>query len=101
MKPKSEKNLELLKKEYPIFLNYLKAKFPVFHNSNFFFRDLHYGVKTYLEKKGVPVSYSEAEEIAEKFAEFLKEKEVFIWVNEKSWKINYPEFITTVPGDPL
>jgi len=101
MKQKSEKYLESLKKDYPVFFNYLKAKFPLFHNSNFFFRDLHYGVKSYLEKKEIFVSYAEAEEIAEKMAEFLEEKEIFILVNEKSWKINYPEFVTAVPGDPL
>ena len=101
MKQKSEKYLESLKKDYPVFLSYLKAKFPLFHNSNFFFRDLHYGVKSYLEKKEINVSYAEAEEIAEKMAEFLEEKEIFILVNENSWKINYPEFVTAVPGDPL
>ena len=101
MKQKSEKYLVSLKKDYPVFLNYLKAKFPVFHNSNFFFRDLHYGVKSYLEKKEMPVSYAEAEKIAEKLVEFLKEKEIFILINENSWKINYPEFVTAVPGDPL
>jgi hypothetical protein len=101
MKQKSEKYLVSLKKDYPVFLNYLKAKFPLFHNSNFFFRDLHYGVKSYLEKKEIFVSYAEAEEITEKMAEFLETKEIFILVNEKSWKINYPEFVTAVPGDPL
>ena len=101
MTQKSEKYLESLKKEYPVFLNYLKAKFPLFHNSNFFFRDLHYGIKSYLEKKEMPVSYADAEEIAEKLAEFFKEQEIFVWINEKSWKLNYPEFVTTVPGDPF
>jgi hypothetical protein len=101
MKQKSEKYLESLKSDYPVFLNYLKAKFPLFHNSNFFFRDLHYGVKNYLEKKEMPVSYADAEEIAEKLAEFFKEQEIFVLINEKSWKLNYPEFVTTVPGDPL
>jgi hypothetical protein len=98
---KSEKYLESLKQDYIVFLNYLKAKFPLFHNSNFFFRDLHYGVKSYLEKKETPVSYAEAEKIAERLAEFFKEKEIFVWIDEKSWKINYPEFVTTVPGDPF
>jgi hypothetical protein len=101
MKQKTEKYLESLKKDYPVFLSYLKAKFPLFHNSNFFFRDLHYGVKSYLEKKQTPVSYAEAEKIAEKLSEFLKEKEIFVLTNERSWRINYPEFVTTAPGDPF
>ena len=33
---------EDLKNENQIFLNYLKAKFPLFHNSNFFDKDFEY-----------------------------------------------------------
>lgn len=40
-----------LKNESQVFLNYLKAKFPIFHNSNLFYRDFQYGVKSFLEKK--------------------------------------------------
>ena len=98
---KSEKYLESLKKDYPVFLSYLKAKFPMFHNSTFFFRDLHYGVKSYFEKKETPVSYAEAEKIAGKLVEFFKEKEIFISINERSWRVNYPEFVTAAPGDPF
>ena len=30
------------------FLKYLKSKFPLYHLSNIFFRDFHYGVMNYL-----------------------------------------------------
>ncbi len=33
------------------FLQYLKSKFPLIHESNFFFRDLHYGLMSYVEEK--------------------------------------------------
>ncbi|MEO8398241.1 MAG: hypothetical protein ABI550_00345 [Ignavibacteriaceae bacterium] len=101
MNEKLNKYLELLKNDYEMFLNFLKAKYPIFHNSNFFFRDFHYGVKRFLESKQFKITYPEAEILAEKLSEFLEEKEVFVRVNKNGWKINYPDFITSVPGDPL
>ena len=41
--------LNTLKNNDEILLKFLKAKFPVFHNSNFFFRDLQYGIRSFLE----------------------------------------------------
>lgn len=93
--------LEILKSEQEMFLKYLKAKFPVFHNSNFFFRDLHYGIKSYFEKKGTELSYSSSEQLTKNFVEYLENKKVFIKISEKTWKVDFPEFVTTVPGDPL
>jgi hypothetical protein len=93
--------LETLKSEQQIFLNYLKAKFPIFHNSNFFFRDLHFGIRSYFEKKGIDLSYSISEQIAMKFSQHLEAQNFFIKVSDKTWKVDFPEFVTTVPGDPL
>ena len=101
MKNTLNKYLEQLKSEQQIFLSYLKAKFPVFHNSNFFFRDLHYGVKGYFEKKGKELSYSDSQEIADKYAEYLEEQGIFVKTSDKTWRVEFPEFVTTEPGDPL
>ena len=101
MDGKQDQYFNLIKNDYQIFLNFLKAKFPVFHNSNFFYRDFHYGVRKFLESKDIKVSYPQAEEIAKKLAEYFEEEKIFIRVNNQAWKINYPEFVTAVPGDPL
>ena len=93
--------LDTLKSEQEIFLNYLKAKFPIFHNSNFFFRDLHFGIKNYFDKKGVDLPYSVSEQIAKKYSEYLEAEGIFVMISEKTWRVNFPEFVTTVPGDPL
>ncbi len=95
------KYLEQLKSEQQIFLSYLKAKSPVFHNSNFFFRDLHYGIKGYFEKKGKELSYSDSQEIAEEYAKYLEEQGIFVKTSDKTWRVEFPEFATTEPGDPL
>ncbi len=101
MEEKNNQYFNVIKNEYQLFLNFLKAKYPLFHNSNFFFRDFHYGVKKYLETKDVEISYPQAEKVANKLSKFLEDENIFIRVNRLGWKINYPEFVTAVPGDPL
>jgi len=101
MEEKLNQHYTLIKNDYPVFLNFLKAKFPVFHNSNFFYRDFHYGVRKFLESKDIKVTYPQAEEIANMLADFLVEEKIFVPVSKLAWKINYPEFVTAVPGDPL
>jgi hypothetical protein len=101
MDKKTSKYLQLLNGNEEALLNFLKAKFPVFHNSNFFFRDLQYGIKSFLEKKDVSVTYQQADELAKEIAKQFEEKNIFIKINERSWTVKYPEFATTEPGDPL
>jgi hypothetical protein len=101
MKKSLENFSEQLKKDEQVFLNYLKSRFPVFHNSNFFFRDFHYGVRSYFEKKGIKLSYTDAEQVAEEFAFYLEEKKIFAKIAEKTWRVDFPEFVTATPGDPF
>lgn len=90
-----------LKNENHIFLNYLKAKFPIFHNSNFFFRDFQYGLKGFLEKKGTTLTDNNLASLAKQFSEYYETEGIFVKTSSQGWKINYPEFVTTKPGDPF
>ena len=56
-----------LKNESQIFLSYLKAKFPIFHNSNLFSRDFQYGLKSFLEKKGITLTDINLDSLAKQF----------------------------------
>jgi hypothetical protein len=73
----------------------------MFHNSNFFFRDLQYGVRRFLEKKGTRHTTADAGILAENIAKFFEDKGIFVRINDFSWRLDYPEFVTQVPGDPL
>ena len=101
MADKFQTNLQLLKNNEMELLNYLKAKFPIFHNSNFFFRDFQYGIRSFLEKKEMKVSYQMAEKLAEEMAKHYEDKNLFVKVNHQGWKINIPDFVTAEPGDPF
>ena len=90
-----------LKNESQIFLSYLKAKFPIFHNSNLFSRDFQYGLKSFLEKKGITLSDINLDSLTKEFSGYYETQGILIRTSKQGWKLNYPEFITVKPGDPF
>lgn len=82
-------------------MKYLKSRYPLFHNSNFFQKDFQYGIRRFLESKNIELSETEAQQLAANLSHSLEAQGIFIKTNSLGWKINYPEFITTTPGDPL
>jgi hypothetical protein len=101
MEDTTTKYFTVLKNDYIIFLQYLKARFPTFHNSNLFFRDFHYAIKNFLEIKDMKVNYADSEVLAKEFSEFLESKGILVKVNDLGWKLNYTEFTTVKSGDPF
>jgi hypothetical protein len=90
-----------LKNENQIFLNFLKAKFPLFHNSNIFYRDFEYGIMGFLENKGITISFHTAEELSKLLSDYYVNQGIFIKTSNQGWKVNYPDFATQKPGDPF
>lgn len=82
-------------------MNFLKSRYPLFHNSNFFSKDFQYGIKRFLESKDIEVNAIETGRLANELSNMFESNGVFIKINSIGWKINYPQFVTTTPGDPL
>ena len=76
------------------FLNYLRTKYPIFHMSNVFFRDLVYGVSEYLAKRNVKVGFTESESIAHEVITNFEKRGMLRRVNSQGWVVTYPEFTT-------
>ncbi|MEK7819276.1 MAG: hypothetical protein AAB255_05750 [Bacteroidota bacterium] len=74
------------------FLHFIKAKYPIYHLSNLFFRDLHYGVKEFLDMKQCKLSYTDSEKVAREVAQFYETKNIFKKIDKQSWVLLYPEF---------
>ncbi len=74
------------------FLLHLREEFTVIHNSNFFFRDLHYGVMSFLKARGKKVGFDQAEGIARETAGRLVAGGIFTKIDDRSWRINFPRF---------
>lgn len=79
------------------FLEFFKAKYPVYHNSNVFFRDFQYAIQKFLEKKDYKVTYKEAEELVYLYSNYLEQQSLFQKVNNIGWRLNYPDFSSSVP----
>jgi len=73
-------------------LAYLRSRFPVYHLSNVFFRDVQYGLEMMFRERGSKLSYSETEKLARRFVEEAERREIFTAIDGQSWRVNYPEF---------
>ncbi|MCI0706159.1 MAG: hypothetical protein L0Y80_01570 [Ignavibacteriae bacterium] len=74
------------------FLKFLKLKYHLYHLSNVFFRDLHYGVMAFLELNKIKSKYLEAEELTKKVIDSLEEANILKKVDKLTWVLHYAEF---------
>jgi hypothetical protein len=74
------------------FLGFLKSRFNVFHESNVFFRDLHYGVMAFLQMNGLPNQYSASEELTKQVVAAYEQERILIRIDDRSWMLNYLPF---------
>ncbi len=83
---------ELVRQNSKEVLLYLKERYPLFHLSNVFFRDLHYGIRDYLEKKGMKMGYAAAEDVTREFIKELEGEKILVPVDRQTWTLHYPDF---------
>lgn len=72
-----------------MFFNFMKEKYRVYNNSNIFFRDIQYAIKSYFEKKNKPVKYSDAEKIAKDFIQKMENEGQLKKMSNNAWKVNF------------
>ena len=77
-------------------LQFLKSRFPLYHQSNIFFRDVQYGILAFLERKGKKTGYTAGESIARAFIAALEKENILQPVDRQSWAVNLPEYKTPV-----
>lgn len=93
MKKEIEKLLGEILKDEKIVMNYLKSRYPLFHKSNVFFRDIQFGLKHFLENRNIYISYTESEELAKQFIQHLESKSILKKISKNIYLLNYPEFV--------
>lgn len=81
-------------------LGFLKSKYPLYHLSNVFFRDIQYGIQVFLIRKKMEIGYSDAEKIAWAFVARLEKEKILTSIDKQTWVLQYPEFKkpTTTPA---
>lgn len=81
-------------------INYLKSRYPLYHRSNVFYRDIQYGIRHFLENKKIKVSYTESELLANEIINLLEGENTLLRVGKMSWALNYPSFMTSTTQTP-
>lgn len=87
----------LLVNEKEKFLHFFKHRFPVFHNSNVFYRDIEYSVRYYLESRNVKLNTNTLIKVTGELIRYFETNSIFVYMSPKTWMINYPEFATAPP----
>jgi hypothetical protein len=87
----------LLVNEKEKYLSFYKFRFPVFHKSNVFYRDLEYSIKYYLGSRNVTLSNKELTKSTGDFIKYLENAGILVYLSPKTWLVNYPEFATVAP----
>lgn len=83
------KHLDHLLANEEIFLNYMNERYPIFWNSNIFFRDVQYAVRDYFKIKDTKLSYTEAEKLASLFIDHLVTQGKLLKIDFQTWKVNF------------
>jgi hypothetical protein len=91
------KETEFILSNQSEFMRHLKSKFPVIHNSNFFFRDFHYGIISFFKKHNMKSTYRFTEVIAQEIGATFEKNGTFKRIDHQSWLVNYPEFALPRP----
>jgi hypothetical protein len=86
------KSSTIVTRDLKTFLAFMKQRYQLYHASNVFFRDFHFGVMTYLESHGVRLTYTATEEIAREVIRALESQGILRKLDDRSWLLSYPEY---------
>ena len=82
-----------------IFFKFMKEKYRLYSNSNIFFRDIQYAIKSYFEKKDIRIKYSQAEKVAYDFIHKLEDTGELKKMSTNAWKVNFSLENTVIQKD--
>lgn len=74
------------------FLTFLKSRYSLYHLSNVFYRDLHYGLMAFLKWRNTSVSYAEGEELTNKIVAAWESEGLLKKIDRQAFLLQYPEF---------
>jgi hypothetical protein len=86
------RELDFISNSKDDFLKYLKFKFTMIHQSNFFYRDFHYGLLSFLHEHGHHIDGLQANNVANTFLKELEQTGIAKKIDHQTWMLNYPEF---------
>ncbi|MEI7812034.1 MAG: hypothetical protein WCJ01_06365 [Ignavibacteria bacterium] len=85
----TDTELEFLNNNLDTFLNFMKEKYPFYHNSNVFLKDMQYGIKHFFEKRNLKLGYAKTEAITDKLLTMLESRGTLRKLNKNTWILNF------------
>ena len=80
---------QVLSDEKELFLKFMNEKYPIFYNSNIFFRDIQFAITSFFSLKEKPVNYARAEQLTYNFIKQLEENNELQKVSKNAWRVNF------------
>lgn len=77
------------------FLLFMKARYHLYHASNVFFRDLHYGVMSFLELRKQNTGYTATEALTREVISHLERTGILRPIDDRTWMVVHEEFRPT------
>lgn len=87
--------ISLINSQLDLFLEFFKANYRLFHNSNVFRKDVFYAIKRYLEIKNVKSGFTELEIITDSVILELKNKGFFLELTPITWRLINETYVTS------
>lgn len=84
-------NISYAENNLMVFWSFMKEKYPVYRNSNVFFRDIQFGLKDFFAKTDRVLDYSESEKVAQFIVKTLEQKGILKQLNSNTWKVDILE----------
>ncbi len=88
----TEQATQLIANNIKEYLQFLKTKFKLYHLSNVFFRDMHYGTMEFLKSNRIKLYYLDAEIVTKNIIAKMMQQGLLHEQPSAAYTLNYPEF---------
>lgn len=86
-----QKELDFIRENSNLFLDYLRERYPVHSNSNIFLRDIQYGVKNFFEKRDIKLKQKEIDLVSHEIITVFESTGLFYKLSHNTWRVNFPD----------
>jgi beta-phosphoglucomutase-like phosphatase (HAD superfamily) len=84
--------LQLITSNDREFLQFMKSRYHLYHASNVFFRDIHYGVMSFLELRKQNKGYTATEAVTREVISHLEHTGILRRIDDRTWMVSHEEF---------
>ncbi|MGA9117111.1 MAG: hypothetical protein WB626_10080 [Bacteroidota bacterium] len=86
-------------------LDFLKQRYPLYHLSNIFLRDVQFGIRIWARERGAGLDYGASEQLALAFLGRLEQRGIALRLDDQTWVLRHepfrkPRMVKEAPARP-